>query len=45
MTETFDAWQFVLLAYGLGGIATLALVLGSWRAMRRAEAALEKARA
>jgi hypothetical protein len=37
MRETFDAWQFVVAAYAIGGTTTLAMVLGSWSAMRRAE--------
>ncbi|HWU03627.1 MAG TPA: hypothetical protein VN222_12885 [Novosphingobium sp.] len=38
MHETFDQWQFVALAYAIGGGATLALVAWSWLSMRRAEA-------
>jgi hypothetical protein len=37
MRETFDAWQFVIAAYAIGGVTTLALVAWSWTAMRRAE--------
>jgi hypothetical protein len=44
MTETFNQWQFVILAYVLGGGATLALTAWSWLAMRRAEARRDKAR-
>jgi hypothetical protein len=44
MTESFDQWQFVLAAYALGGVATLALVASSWMAMKRAEKRRDKAR-
>lgn len=44
MTETFDQWQFVIVAYVLGGGATLALAGWSWLAMRRAEARRDKVR-
>ena len=37
-------WPFVLAAYGVTLLATLALVLASWRAMRDAEARAEGAR-
>lgn len=30
-------WPFILAAYGLTALATLALALQSWAAMRRAE--------
>jgi len=44
MAENFDQMQFVWAAYALGGGATLALVVWSWRAMVRAEARRDKAR-
>jgi hypothetical protein len=31
-------WNFVIAAYGVVIVATLVLILVSWRAMRRAEA-------
>ena len=34
-------WSFVLAAYGVTLVATVALVVASWRAMRRAEAAAD----
>jgi hypothetical protein len=37
-------WSFVLAAYGVVIIATLVLLLASWRAMRGAEAAADAAR-
>jgi hypothetical protein len=33
-----NQWSFVIAAYGVVIIATIALILVSWRAMRRAEA-------
>jgi heme exporter protein D len=44
MREGLDHWPFVLAAYGLTVIGTLALVLWSWLAMRRAEARRERSR-
>ena len=37
MRETLDPWLFVIAAYAIGVIGTLALVGWSWLAMRRAE--------
>ena len=37
MRETLDPWAFVIAAYAIGVIGTLALVGWSWLAMRRAE--------
>jgi len=37
MREQLDQWDFVLLAYGLGVIALIGLIVWAWRAMRRAE--------
>ena len=34
---TIDAWPFIIAAYAIGLLGTLALTLWSWRAMRRAE--------
>jgi hypothetical protein len=39
-----NPWPFVIAAYALTLLATAALVLLSWRAMRRAEAAAEHLR-
>lgn len=36
-----NQWSFVLAAYAVTGIATLVLLVVSWRAMRRAEAAAD----
>ena len=44
MREAFDQWQFVIAAYVLGVGVSLALVVGSWLAMRRAEKRRDKAR-
>ena len=35
-------WPFILAAYGLTAIATLALLAASWTAMRRAEAEADR---
>ena len=37
MREGLDQWTFVMLAYAIGVLGTLALVGLSWIAMRRAE--------
>ena len=37
MRETLDPWFFVNAAYALAIVATLALVVWSWLAMRAAE--------
>ena len=39
-----NQWAFVLAAYGVVVVATLALVVASWLAMRRAEAEAEAVR-
>ena len=39
-----DPWPFVIAAYAVVAIAVTALSLLSWRAMRRAEDALEASR-
>ena len=39
-----NQWSFVLAAYGVVVLATVILLLASWRAMRRAEAAAEAVR-
>ena len=37
-----NPWPFILAAYALAGVGTLALVAWSWAAMRRAEAEAER---
>lgn len=44
MRESLDQWPFVIGAFAVAIIATLALVMWSWIAMRRAEARRERAR-
>jgi hypothetical protein len=39
-----NQWSFVLAAYGVVIIATIVLLIASWRAMRGAEAAAEAVR-
>lgn len=38
MREQLNQWDFVWLAYGVGGIALAMLIVWAWRAMRAAEA-------
>lgn len=38
-----NQWSFVLAAYGVTALATVVLLVLSWRAMRRAEAAADVA--
>jgi hypothetical protein len=44
MREALDQWDFVLAAYALGIGGTLATVLWSWLAMKRAEARRDRSR-
>ena len=44
MREALDQWDFVIAAYAVGVGATLALVVWSWLAMKRAEKRREEAR-
>jgi hypothetical protein len=44
MREALDQWNFVLAAYAVGVIGTLATVAWSWLEMKRAEARREKSR-
>jgi len=44
MREGLDQWTFVLAAYALAVLGTLALVLWSWLAMRAAERRREDTR-
>ena len=44
MREALDQWDFVIAAYALVVIGTLALVAWSWAAMRAAEKRREEAR-
>ena len=37
-----NPWPYILAAYGLTAVGTLALVASSWAAMRRAEAEAER---
>jgi hypothetical protein len=38
MREDLNQWDFVMLAYGVGGIALALLIVWAWRSMRSAEA-------
>ena len=42
--EILDQWQFVYAAYAIGVGGTLATVIWSWLAMRRAERRRERSR-
>ena len=42
MREGLDQWEFVIAAYALGVLGTLAMAAWSWLAMRRAEARPEE---
>ena len=42
--EALDQWTFVVAAYAIGVGGTLALVVWSWLAMKRAEKRREEAR-
>ena len=44
MREALDQWNFVLAAYAVTVLATLALVAWSWLAMRAAERRRDAAR-
>lgn len=44
MRETLDHWPFVVAAYVVGVLGTLALIGWSWFAMRRAEARRDQAK-
>ncbi len=44
MREALDQWNFVIAAYAVGVIGTLAMVGWSWLAMRRAEKRREETR-
>ena len=37
MREALDQWDFVIAAYAVGLVGTLAMLVWSWLAMRRAE--------
>ena len=39
-----NQWSFVLAAYGVTALATIVLLVASWRAMGRAEAAADAVR-
>jgi len=44
MREALDQWTFVYAAYAIGVAGTIAMILWSWFAMKRAEARREKVR-
>ena len=44
MREALDQWTFVLAAYAIGVVGTLAVAGWSWLAMRRAEARRDRIR-
>lgn len=44
MREALDQWNFVIAAYAVGVLGTLATVTWSWLAMKRAEAKRERSR-
>ena len=44
MREALDQWNFVIAAYAVGVVGTLAMIAWSWFAMIRAERRREKAR-
>ena len=44
MREALDHWDFVIAAYGIGIVSTLAMVAWSWQSMRRAERRREEVR-
>ena len=37
MREALDQWEFVIAAYAVGLVGTIAMIVWSWLAMRRAE--------
>ena len=37
MREALDQWDFVIAAYAFGLVGTIAMIIWSWMAMRRAE--------
>lgn len=44
MREALDQWTFVMAAYAVSVFGTLATVLWSWLAMKRAEARRDRTR-
>jgi len=38
MREGLDQWEFVIAAYAIGVLGTLAMAAWSWHSMKRAEA-------
>jgi nitrate reductase gamma subunit len=44
MREALDQWSFVLAAYAVGVLGTLAMIGWSWFAMRRAEKRRDESR-
>ena len=44
MREALDQWDFVIAAYAVGLVGTIAMIVWSWLAMRRAERRRDKVR-
>ncbi len=44
MREALDQWEFVIAAYAVGLVGTIAMIVWSWLAMRRAEKRRDKVR-
>ena len=44
MREALDQWEFVIAAYAVGLVVTIAMIGWSWLAMRRAEKPRDKVR-
>lgn len=44
MREALDQWDFVIAAYAVGLVGTIAMIVWSWLAMRRAEKRRDKVR-
>ena len=44
MREALDQWDFVIAAYAVGLLGTVAMLVWSWLAMRRAERRRDEAR-
>lgn len=44
MREQLNQWDFVLMAYGVAGVALALLIVWAWRSMARAEARRDASR-
>ncbi len=44
MREMLDQWDFVVAAYAVGIVATLAMIMWAWIDMKRAEMRRERSR-